>query len=58
MLKNLFESGSLFLRGIITGALLVAAAVAAIAVSFFVVMSVFRLIGLLWREVFGFPWTL
>ena len=54
MLEKLFNSASLLLKGIICGALLVAATAAAIVVAFFAVMAAYRGIEVLWREVFSF----
>lgn len=57
MLERLFESIVSFLKDVICGALLVAATAAAIAVAIFTVMTAYRLIELLWHEVFSFPWA-
>jgi len=57
MLKKLFEFTGAFLKGLICGALLVAATATAIVLAFFAVMTAYRGIELLWHEVFSFPWT-
>ena len=56
MIKNLCDLASSFFKAVICGALLVAAAAIAVAVAFFTVMTAYRGIELLWREVFGHSW--
>jgi len=58
MLEKLFESASFLLKGVITGALLIAATAAAIFVAFFAVMTAYRVIELLWRAVFSRPFPI
>jgi len=58
MLQNIIESAGSFLKTIICGALLLAATAAAIAVAICVILTSYRLIELLWHEVFSFSWNL
>ncbi|MFC1635727.1 hypothetical protein ACFL5Z_12880 [Planctomycetota bacterium] len=57
MLKKMFDAFSSLLTSVIYGALLVAATAAAVAAAIFVTMTAYRVIELLWREVFSFSWV-
>lgn len=57
MLEKIFQSAGSFLKAVICGALLIAAAAGAITVTLFLIMTCWRAVGLLWREVFRVPWT-
>jgi len=56
MIKKIYDFVLGILKSIICGALLVAAAAAAVAIGFFAFMSAYRGIELLWREVFSHSW--
>ena len=56
MIKNLFESAGYFLKTIICGALLLAATAGAITVTYFIIMTCYRLIGSTWSHLFSKPW--
>lgn len=57
MLEKLFDSAGSFLKAVICGAMLIAAAAVAVTVAFFALMSAYRGMELLWREVFSHSWS-
>jgi hypothetical protein len=57
MANSIFETIDSVIKGVIYFCLLLVAAVAAAFVLYFVAMTGWRAIGLLWREIFSFPWT-
>ena len=58
MIEKFFESAASFLKAIICSTLLLAATAAAIAVAICLILTSYRLMELLWHEVFSFSWNL
>jgi hypothetical protein len=58
MIEKFFESAGSFLKTFICGALLLAATAVAITVAICLILTSYRLIELLWHEVFSFSWNL
>jgi len=57
MLNEMFEKLNSLLQGIITNAPFIALVPVVIVIIFFVGMTAYRLIELLWHNLFSFPWS-
>jgi hypothetical protein len=57
MFNKIIEKSNVLLQGLITNAPYIASAPVIAVVIFFITMTAYRLIGLLWHNLFSFPWS-